>query len=152
MNYWLLKTEPDTFGIDHLAKAINQTTPWEGVRNYQARNMMRDDMRQGDLAFFYHSSCKVPGIAGIVTVVREAYPDETSWDPNSSYFDPKSSLDHPRWFRVDVKLLKKFDHIITLTELRKIKGLQDMCLLQRGSRLSVQPVRQNEWQIICDLL
>ncbi len=151
MNYWLLKTEPDTFSIDDLEQLPHQITPWEGVRNYQVRNMMRDDIKDGDLAFFYHSSCKVPGIVGTVKVVRAAYPDITAFDSKSPYFDAKSTPDTPRWLRVDVKLVKKFKKIITLAELRALISLKAMVVLKKGSRLSITPVTEKEWHIICDL-
>jgi predicted RNA-binding protein with PUA-like domain len=117
MNYWLLKSEPDTFSIDDLAAKPKRTTAWDGVRNYQARNMLRDSMKKGDSAFFYHSSCDVPGIAGIVTVVKEGYPDETAFDPKHHHYDADSRATDPRWYVVDVKLVRKFANIITLDEL-----------------------------------
>ena len=148
MAYWLLKSEPETFGIDQLAKSKNKTTMWEGVRNYQARNFLQKDMRKGDLAFFYHSNCKVPGIVGIVEVVREGYPDDTAFDPSSHYYDPQSSLEKPRWFRVDVKLREQFNQVISLQELRNNPLLRNMILLRKGNRLSVLPVTAQEWQNI----
>ena len=111
MNYWLLKSEPDVFGIEHLLKMPKKTEHWDGVRNYQARNFMRDNMKEGDMAFFYHSNCKEPGIAGIVKIVREAYPDHTAFDAKCKYYDPKSDPANPRWFMVDVKFVKKFKKI-----------------------------------------
>lgn len=151
MHYWLLKTEPETFGIEHLEKMPDQITPWEGVRNFQARNMLRNDMQVGDLAFFYHSSCKIPGIAGVVKVVREGYPDVTALDPKSPYYDEKSTDENPKWYRVDVKLIQKFDRIITLSELREKASLKDMILLKQGNRLSVMPVTKKDWDIIIKL-
>jgi predicted RNA-binding protein with PUA-like domain len=148
MNYWLLKTEPETFGIRHLEALPNQVTAWEGVRNYQARNLLRDCLQEGDLAFFYHSSCKVPGIAGIVKVVRSGYPDISAFDPNSHYYDPKSLQENPRWYVVDVKLVQKFRRIIPLAELRRLVPLRQMVLLKTGNRLSVMPVTEQEWQTI----
>jgi predicted RNA-binding protein with PUA-like domain len=153
MNYWLMKSEPDTFSIDDLARARNQTTGWDGVRNFQARNFLKE-MRKGDLAFFYHSSCEVPGIAGIVTIVGEAYPDRTAFDPKSEYYDPKSTPDNPRWFAVDVKLVDKFAEVISLATLReheegKLKG---MTLLRKGNRLSVTPVTKAQWTFIESLV
>src|ERR1700723_90782 len=135
MDYWLLKSEPDTFSIDALGKAPKQTTAWDGVRNYQARNMLRDSMKKGDLAFFYHSSCDVPGIAGIISIVKEGYPDETALDPKHHHCDADSQADDPRWFVVDVKFVRKFARIITLDELRKHadKELKDFVLLRRGT-------------------
>lgn len=149
MNYWLFKSEPDAFGIDDLIAKKGKKEHWDGIRNYQARNLMRDDMRKGDLGFFYHSSCKVPGIVGIVEVVKEAYPDHTAWDPESAYFDPKATPDNARWVMVDVKFKQKFSSIITLDQLRGIPDLEGMVLLRKGSRLSIQPVESEHWQIIC---
>ncbi len=151
MNYWLMKSEPDVYGIDHLAAQPDQTDHWDGVRNYQARNMMRDEMKVGDRVFFYHSNCKPPGIVGIMEVVREGYPDFTAWDPDSKYFDPKSSEENPRWFMVDVKLVEKFDRIITLDELKATPGLEEMPLVRRGNRLSIMPVTPEQWEIILGL-
>jgi predicted RNA-binding protein with PUA-like domain len=147
MRYWLMKSEPDEFSIDDLVKARNQTTPWFGVRNYQARNFMRDDMRVGDKAFFYHSSCAEPGIAGIVEVARAAYPDATQFDPKSAYYDSKSRRDNPRWQHVDVKLVRKTP-LVTLPMLRATPGLEDMVVLRRGNRLSITPVTPAEWKIV----
>jgi len=152
MNYWLMKTEPGTFSIDHLAKARNRTTGWDGVRNFQARNYLRS-MQLGDLALFYHSSCEVPGVAGIVKVVREGYPDKTAFDPKDHHYDPASKVDAPRWYAVDVKLERRFDRIVALDELRKYeKGkLRDMVVLRRGNRLSVTPVTKSEFEFVCSL-
>ena len=146
MRYWLMKSEPDEFSIDDLAKAKHQTTPWFGVRNYQARNFMCE-MQVGDRAFFYHSSCAEPGIAGIVEVSRLAYPDASQFDPKSEYYDAKSSRDKPRWQNVDVKLVRK-TRLIPIAELRGTHGLEDMVTLRRGNRLSVTPVTPAEWKII----
>jgi predicted RNA-binding protein with PUA-like domain len=151
MRYWLMKSEPDESSIDDLARAPNKTTPWFGVRNYQARNFMRDQMRLGDLAFFYHSSCEVPGIAGIVEIARLAYPDATQFDRRSSYFDPKATRDNPRWFNVDVRLVKK-TRLAPLAELRDYSRLAGMHLLQRGNRLSITPVDPAEWKFIMGIL
>jgi len=148
MNYWLFKSEPDAFGIDDLAAMPGKKDHWDGIRNYQARNMIRDDIKKGDLGFFYHSSCAVPGIVGLVTITRESYPDHTAFDPKEKYYDAKSDLDDPRWFMVDVKLKKKFDQIITLEELKKRKPLQDMQLLKRGNRLSILAIKKKEWDYI----
>ena len=147
MRYWLMKSEPDEFSIDDLAKAPKQTTAWFGVRNYQARNFMRDDMRVGDRAFFYHSSCPEPGIAGIVEIARLAYPDATQFDPKSGYYDPKSTRHAPRWMNVDVRLVRKTP-LVSVQTLRETKGLQDMVTLRRGNRLSITPVTPAEWKII----
>ena len=153
MRYWLLKSEPDVFGIDDLAHAPSRTTGWEGVRNYQARNMLRDDFRQGDRAFFYHSSCAVPGVAGVVEVVREAYPDPTQFDATSEYYDAGSTRAAPRWFSVDVQLEKRIEPVITLPELREhaAGALREMLILKRGNRLSVTPLTAAEWQCIVAL-
>ena len=151
MRYWMMKSEPDDFSIDDLMRAAKKTTPWFGVRNYQARNFMRDDMQLGDQALFYHSSCEVPGIAGIVEISRIAYPDATQFDYKSKYFDPKSSRARPRWFNVDVRLTKK-TRLIPLTELRDHPQLADMRLLQRGNRLSIMPVEPEEWKFIMTLV
>ena len=148
MNYWLMKTEPDCFGIEHLKTRPKRTEHWDGVRNYQARNFIRDGMQKGDLAFFYHSSCAEPGIAGIVKISRAAYPDHTAWDPDNEHFDPKSSPDKPIWFMVDVKLERDFKHPILLSTIKANPALQDMALVQRGTRLSVMPVKEKEWKAI----
>lgn len=152
MKYWLFKSEPDAFSIDDLKAMKGKRDHWDGIRNYQARNLMRDEMKKGDLGFFYHSSCKVPGIVGIVEVVKEAYPDHTAWDPESGYYDPKSSPDNPRWLMVDVKYRQKTDQVLSLQQLRSVRGLEDMVLLQKGSRLSIQPVSSREWRTINKLL
>jgi predicted RNA-binding protein with PUA-like domain len=153
MNHWLLKSEPDSFSIDALKAAPKQTSAWDGVRNFQARNMLRDSMKKGDQAFFYHSSCDVPGIAGIVSIVKDGYPDATAFDPKHHHYDPESKADAPRWYVVDVKLVRKFPRIITLDELRQhaAKKLKDFVLLRRGNRLSVMPVTQKDWEFILTL-
>jgi predicted RNA-binding protein with PUA-like domain len=151
MRYWLMKSEPDEFSIDDLAKAPKRTTPWFGVRNYQARNFMRDEMRVGDRAFFYHSSCPEPGIAGIVEISKLAYPDATQFDPKSEYYDAKSTREAPRWFNVDVGLVKK-TRLVGVPELRATRGLEYMVTLRRGNRLSITPVTAAEWKIIEKLL
>lgn len=148
MNYWLMKSEPDVFGVDDLAAKPRKTEHWDGVRNYQARNMMRDEMKKGDQVFFYHSNCKEPGIVGIAEVVKEGYPDHTAFDPQEKYYDPKSDPDNPRWYMVDIKYVRKFDRTITLQELKQEKALAGMKLLARGNRLSVMPVSKKEWQHI----
>jgi predicted RNA-binding protein with PUA-like domain len=150
MKYWLMKSEPDDFGVEDLMRASKKTTPWFGVRNFQARNFMRE-MALGDQAFFYHSSCEVPGIAGVVQVVRTAYPDATQFDYKSKYFDAKSSREKPRWSNVDVQLIKK-TRLVPLSELREYPELQEMRLLQKGNRLSVIPVEPAEWKFISSLL
>jgi len=153
MNYWLMKSEPDVFGIDHLRKMPKKTEHWDGVRNYQARNMMRDQMKKGDLVFFYHSNCKEPGIVGIMQVVKEGYPDHTAFDPEAKYFDPKSDPDNPRWFMVDVKHKRKLRRNISLRELKQYAEdeLADMPLLRKGNRLSIMPVSKKQWEFILDL-
>jgi predicted RNA-binding protein with PUA-like domain len=153
MNYWLLKSEPGTFGIDDLAARPKQTTAWDGVRNYQARNMLRDSIKEGDSAFFYHSSCDVPGIAGIVSVAKAGYPDVTAFDRKHHHYDAESNSDDPRWYVVDVKLMRKFSRIITLDELRRHAGnaLSELLVLRRGNRLSVTPVTKKDWDFILTL-
>lgn len=151
MKYWLLKSEPETFSIDKLKQLPKQIEHWDGVRNYQARNLLRDEVKVGDLAFFYHSSCKIPGIVGIVEVVKSGYPDFTAFDPHSNYYDPQSVSDNPRWYMIDVKYQRHLKHIITLQELRGIPFLENLRLLQKGNRLSVMPVTKQEWQIILEL-
>ena len=146
--YWLLKTEPTSFSFDDLMKAPSRTTSWDGVRNYQARNMLRDEIKPGDMVFVYHSSSDPTGIAGIAEVVRGGYPDPTALDPKDHHYDPKSKADAPSWYLVDIRGVKALPRLITLDELRKVQGLEKMVLLQRGSRLSVQPVRAEEWDII----
>lgn len=147
--YWLMKSEPGCYSIDDLAKEKNKTTCWDGVRNYQARNFMRDDMKKGDQVFFYHSNANPPSVVGVATIVKESYPDFTAFDPNNRHFDPKSRQGEPRWFMVDIKLRKKFKRQLSLDELRTIKSLDGMVLLQKGSRLSVQPVTKKQFETIC---
>ena len=150
MRYWLMKSEPDEFSIDDLAQAKNKTTSWYGVRNYQARNFMRDQMQLGDRAFFYHSSCPEPGIAGTVEITARAYPDATQFDKKSPYYDPKALRDAPRWTSVDVKLTEKL-RLISLPELRAHAELANMRILQRGNRLSVTPIDPAEWAFVLKL-
>jgi predicted RNA-binding protein with PUA-like domain len=147
MKYWLMKSEPEEFSIDDLMLAPNQSTPWVGVRNYQARNFMRDDMCVGDRCFFYHSSCAEPGIAGIVEVSHPAYPDATQFNRKGPYFDPKATPDAPRWVHVEVKLVRR-TRLVTLPMLRATPGLEDMVVLRRGNRLSITPVASAEWKIV----
>ena len=149
MNYWLMKSEPDAFSIDDLKRKKQEA--WDGVRNYQARNFMRDGMRPGDKVFFYHSNCAVPGIVGIAKVATEAYPDPSQFDPKSKYFDPGSSRDKPRWMLVDVKFVRKLKRTISLKELQADPALDGMVLLRKGSRLSVQPVEAAHWEHILGL-
>ncbi len=150
MRYWLMKSEPSVFGIDDLAKRPKKTEPWNGVRNYQARNFMRDDMKRGDLVFFYHSSCPQPGIAGVMKISRNAYPDETQFDAKGEYFDPKATRDNPRWVNVDVTLVRKTP-LIGIQELRSHPELASMQILKRGNRLSITPVTADEWEFIASL-
>jgi predicted RNA-binding protein with PUA-like domain len=153
MKYWLFKTEPDTFSVDDLQRGRNATSAWDGVRNYQARNMLRDEIARDDLGFIYHSSCKVPGIVGIVRVVREGYPDASAFDRRSDYYDAGSDRDAPRWYSVDVKLERRIEPPITLEELRKhARGaLKEMLVLRKGNRLSVTPVSAEEWRFVASL-
>ena len=145
MKYWLMKSEPSVYSIDHLGGQKNKTDYWDGIRNYQARNFIRDDMSLRDLALFYHSNCDEPGIVGIIEIVRSAYADHTAFDPAEKYFDPKSDRDHPRWFMVDVRLKKKFRRGVLLRDIRTEKKLQKMRLVQKGNRLSIMPVAKAEW-------
>jgi len=149
MSYWLMKSEPDEFSIDDLAK--RRTEPWSGVRNYQARNYMRDGMRVGDGVFFYHSSCAEPAIVGIAEVSRAAYPDPTQFDPRSDYFDAGSNREEPRWLMVEVRFKRKLKRNITLAELKERRELRDLILLRPGSRLSVSPVSKAHWDFILSL-
>ena len=153
MRHWLIKTEPSVFGIDDLAAAPAKTTSWEGVRNYQARNLIRDHIKKGDQAFLYHSSCEVPGIAGIVRVVRAAYPDRSALDRRDAHYDPASSADNPRWYTFDVQLVRRLKRVIELDELRTQAGdaLAGMILLRAGNRLSVTPVEAAHWRFILAL-
>ena len=153
MNFWLFKSEPDTFGVDDLARAPAATTAWDGVRNYQVRNMLRDEIRRGDRGFFYHSSCDEPGIAGIVKVVRSGYPEAAALDRRHRYYDPKSDPAAPTWYSVDVKLERRIDPVIGLeTFLKHAHGaLSCMLILRRGNRLSITPVTRDEWDFILAL-
>lgn len=151
MRYWLMKSEPSDVSIDDLANMPGQTVDWYGVRNYQARNFMRDQMKLGDQAFFYHSNCDVPGIAGIVEISKLAYPDRFQFEPGHKYFDPKSTPENPRWVNVDVKLVRK-TRLLSLKELRSHPELASLRILQRGNRLSITPVDPREWEFILGLL
>jgi len=151
MKHWLMKSEPGEFGIDDLESRPGQIEAWDGVRNYQARNMMRDDMKTGDLVFFYHSNCETPGIVGIARIVREAYPDPTALDPNNKHFDPSSKPDDPRWFMVDVQFVRKLKRTIALSELKNKPELEGLALIRRGNRLSVMPVEEKMWEYIIGL-
>jgi predicted RNA-binding protein with PUA-like domain len=153
MKYWLMKSEPSTFGVDDLEKAPKRTTCWDGVRNYQARNMLRDEFARGDLAFLYHSSCDMPGIVAVMKVTRPGYPDETAFDPKHDHYDADSRREAPRWFLVDVRLERRFSRVITLEMLRAhaSRELAGMQLLRTGNRLSVMPVDAAQWNFILSL-
>ena len=151
MHYWLMKSEPDVFSIDDLRQRSGKTEPWEGVRNYQARNLLRDEIKKGDLAFFYHSSCEVPAIVGIMEIASHGYPDPTAFIRGHRYHDPGSKPGKPVWYLVNVKFKRKFKRPVTLAEIRDKKPLQHMQLLQKGNRLSVQPVTKKEWDYILSL-
>jgi len=151
MRYWLMKSEPSDVSIDDLAKMPNQSVAWYGVRNYQARNFMRDQMKVGDKVFFYHSNCDAPGIVGLCTVSKLAYPDATQFDKKHKYFDPKATPENPRWFNVDVKLVKK-TRLLSIKEMREHPELANMRTLQKGNRLSITPVDPKEWAFIEKLL
>jgi predicted RNA-binding protein with PUA-like domain len=146
--YWLLKTEPGDFSFDDLWKAPGRTTHWEGVRNYQARNYLRDEIKKGDLVFFYHSNCDEPGIVGIAEIVKPGYPDESAFDKKDSHYDPKSDRKNPTWYMVDIRGVERFPRVVTLAELRQNPELEGMPLLQKGSRLSVQKVGNLEWNAV----
>lgn len=150
MNHWLMKSEPDVFSIDDLKK--KKKSGWDGVRNYQARNFMRDDMKLGDLVLFYHSSCETPGVAGIAKVSKTSHPDPTQFDPKSDYYDPKATKETPRWFMVEVEFSDKFDRVITLSTIKSTKGLENLPLVQKGSRLSINPISEKEFNIIINLV
>jgi predicted RNA-binding protein with PUA-like domain len=151
MAYWLMKSEPEEFSIDDLRARPARTEPWDGVRNYQARNMMRDEMRKGDLVFFYHSNCETPGIAGIARIVREGYPDPTAFDPEDTHYDPNSDPQSPRWFLVDVKFVRKLKRLVPLSELKEKRALETLALVRRGNRLSIMPVTKKQWDFILGL-
>jgi predicted RNA-binding protein with PUA-like domain len=149
MKYWLMKSEPDVFSIDTLK--TKKKSGWDGVRNYQARNYMRDDMRKGDMILFYHSSCEIPGVAGLAKVCKESHPDPTQFDKKSDYYDPKATLENPRWFMVEVEFVEKFKTVVTLAQLKSEKALANMPLVQKGSRLSINPVTEGEFKKIIEL-
>lgn len=151
MNYWLMKSEPSAFSIDDLQGMPEQTEHWDGVRNYQARNMMRDQMKVGDQVFFYHSNCETPGIVGLMEVVRTGYPDHTAFDPESKYFDPKSTPEKPRWYMVDIKYIRHTRRVLSLAELKQHEALENMPLVRKGNRLSIMPVSPAEWDYILQL-
>jgi len=151
IHYWLMKSEPQEFSIDDLMQAPKQITAWEGVRNYQARNFMRDSMHASDLVYFYHSNCDLPGIVGIAKIVRESYADPSQFDAKSAYFDAKSNPQQPRWFCVNVQFVEKFPKVISLSALKNNIQLQDFALIRKGNRLSVLPVSQQHWNLILSL-
>ena len=148
MQYWLFKTEPDAFSIDDLAARPNQTEHWDGIRNYQARNFLRDQVKQGDKVFIYHSSCKEVGIAGLAEVVKEAYPDHTQFDPESHYYNPKSSPENPRWVMVDVKFIEKFPDVLALKKIKTMPEISEVGLVKKGHRLSIMPVNEQEFSAL----
>ena len=148
MRYWLFKTEPDAFSIDDLAAMPNQTEHWDGIRNYQARNFLRDEVKVGDKVFIYHSSCKLVGLAGFAEVVKEAYPDHTQFDPESKYFDPKASPDARRWMMVDVKFIEKFPRVLPLAQIKANPEITEIGLVKKGHRLSIMPVLDEEAEIL----
>ena len=151
MNYWLMKSEPDVFGIEHLAACLKRTASWTGVRNYQVRNLLRDEFQKKDLAFFYHSSCPQPGVYGVMEIMGAAHPDATQFDPKDEYYDAKSTRAEPRWYAVDVTLKESFRHPVLLQELRGSPALKTLQILRRGNRLSVTPVTAAEWSAILKL-
>ena len=148
MNYWLFKSEPDAFSIDDLAAKPNQTEHWDGIRNYQARNFLRDEVKVGDQLFFYHSSCAEVGIAGLAEIVKEAYPDPSQFNPESKYFDPKASPDNPRWVMVDVKLKQKFAKVLPLAKIKNMPEINEIGLVKKGHRLSIMPVSEKEFSLL----
>ena len=152
MNYWLMKSEPEVFGISHLKTSPRRSAMWDGVRNYQARNMLRDEFKKGDLAFFYHSSCDEPGIVGIMEILCAGYPDPTAFMRTHIHHDPKSLRESPRWFTVDVKLKQEFKRLISLTEMRATPALADMVILRRGNRLSITPVTPEHWNLVLKIV
>jgi len=152
MSYWLMKSEPDAFGLEDLKSRPKQTEPWDGVRNYQARNFMRDRMKVGDQVFFYHSNCKVPGIVGIAKVASKPYPDPTQFDPDSKYYDPKSDPDEPRWTLIDVKFVRDLKRTLSLAEIKDhADALGDFALVRKGNRLSIMPVSESQWDYLLGL-
>lgn len=152
MSYWLMKSEPDAFSLDDLKSRPKQTEPWDGVRNYQARNFMRDEMSVGDQVFFYHSNCKVPGIVGIAEVASKPYPDPTQFDPDSKYYDPKSDPDEPRWILIDVKYQRHLKRVLSLAEIKDhAEALGDFALTRKGNRLSIMPVAAEQWDYLLGL-
>ncbi|NVJ59133.1 MAG: EVE domain-containing protein [Gammaproteobacteria bacterium] len=153
MAYWLMKSEPDVFSIDDLANRPQKVEQWDGVRNYQARNFLRDQMKKGDSVLFYHSSCKTPAVVGIAEVIKEGYPDHTASNPESDYYDPKSTPDNPRWYMVDIRYVRHLEKPVTLSQMKANQSLinNELPLIQKGSRLSVMPITKEQWQIILSL-
>jgi len=151
MRYWLMKTDPSVFSSEDLRKRPRSTDHWEGVRNYQARNYMRDEMRKGDRVLFYHSQCADPGVVGVAEITREAYPDFFSWDRRSRYYDPKSTPEHPRWFMVDVTWIRAFRRTVALKDMKANPGLRRMKVIQKGQRLSIMPVTKEEFAIVSSM-
>ncbi len=151
MRHWLVKSEPEVFSFTDLLARPRRTTMWDGVRNYQARNFLRDEMKKGDLVLFYHSNADPTAVMGVTKVVREGYPDQTAFDPKDAHYDPKSRPDAPAWYVVDLQAVEEFARPVSLAELRTVRGLERMVLLQKGSRLSVQPVTEREFEIVCRL-
>lgn len=149
--YWLMKSEPDAFSLDDLKNAPNQSEPWNGIRNYQARNYMRDDMKVGDRVLFYHSRCDPPGAVGVAEVVKEAIPDPTAWDPKSDYFDDKASPENPRWCMVTIRFVEEFSRTVSLDDMKAEDKLADMRVVQRGNRLSIMPVTKAEFEHVCKM-
>lgn len=152
MAYWLFKSEPDTFSIDDLKSRGAKGETWDGVRNYQARNMLRDEVKKGDLVFFYHSNCEVPGIVGIAEVIKAAFPDPSQFNPESKYFDPKATVENPRWFCPQVKFHSKFKSTVSLEQLKQTPALADMALVRKGNRLSILPVSDAQWTFIVGMV
>lgn len=148
MGHWLFKSEPDTFSIDDLKSRGAKGEPWDGVRNYQARNMLRDEVKKGDQLFFYHSNCEVPGIVGIAEVIKDAFPDPSQFNPESKYYDPKATAESPRWFCPQVKFHSKFKTTVSLEQLKQTPALADMALVRKGNRLSIMPVTAAQWKFI----
>lgn len=151
MSYWLFKSEPDSFSIDDLIACPEQTEPWDGIRNYQARNFLRDQVKQGDKLFFYHSSCKQVGVVGVATIVKKAYPDPSQFNPESKNYDPKSSQENPRWLMVDVRFQEKFKTLLSLSSIKANPQITEIGLVKKGHRLSIMPVSENEWKIIYNM-
>jgi len=149
MNYWLFKSEPNCYSINDLKR--DGVEPWDGIRNYQARNMLRDDVKKGDKVLFYHSSCPEPGVVGVCEVVKEGYPDHTAFDPTSEHPDPKSDPDNPRWFMVDVQFEKKFERLVSLAQIKEMSEFSGMKLIQRGNRFSLFPLKKAHFDLICNL-